>query len=172
MTGLIVKTYIAYLPIALLLTFIVARIFFKNSKIFMLDIFNGRQEIALSTNKLFKTGFYLLSLGFALFMMKVNQAPFTTIEERWVEKESYEIQNNHHQTDGVAGDEVEMKWKSFEVLNYSHQDLFETLSSKVGLLAVVLGAMVFFLMFMLFRGKKKSAAGRARKAELARMQEI
>lgn len=74
MKDLIVTTYIAYLPIAIFLTLIVARVFFKNSKIFMLDIFSGRQEIALSTNKLFETGFYLLNLGFALFYMKSKQA--------------------------------------------------------------------------------------------------
>ena len=150
MTELIVKTYIAYLPIAILLTFIVARIFFKNSKIFMLDIFSGRQEIANSTNRLFETGFYLLSLGFALFRMKINKSQFTTYKNEFVE--------------GVR--------VSTEELGYGMQELFETLSSKIGMLSVVLGIMVFFLMFMLFRGKKKSAAGRARKEELQRMQEI
>jgi len=150
MTDLIVKTYIAYLPIAILLTFIVARIFFKNSKIFMLDIFSGRQEIATSTNRLFETGFYLLSLGFALFRMKINKSQFTTYKNEFVE--------------GVR--------VSTEELGYGMQELFETLSSKIGMLSVVLGIMVFFLMFMLFRGKKKSAAGRARKEELQRMQEI
>ena len=150
MTDLIVKTYIAYLPIAILLTFIVARIFFKNSKIFMLDVFSGRQEIANSTNRLFETGFYLLSLGFALFRMKINKSQFITYKNEFVE--------------GVR--------VSTEELSYGMQELFETLSSKIGMLAVVLGLMVFFLMFMLFRGKKKSAEGRARKEELQRMQEI
>ena len=150
MTEFIVKTYIAYLPIAILLTFIVARIFFRNSKVFMLDIFSGRQEIAASTNKLFETGFYLLSLGFALFRMKINKSQFTTYKNEII--------------DGVNVRGTE--------LAYGMQELFETLSSKVGMLAVVLGVMVFFLMFMLFRGKKKSAEGRARKTDLARMQEI
>ncbi len=150
MKDLIVTTYIAYLPVAILLTFIVARIFFKNSKIFMLDIFSGREEIAMSTNKLFETGFYLLSLGFALFRMKINKYSFT--------KNSYEV--------------VEGARQRVETLVYGKQELFEVLSNKVGVLAVVLGLMVFFLMFMLFRGKKKSAEGRARKEELQRMQEI
>jgi len=150
MTDLIVKTYIAYLPIAILLTFIVARIFFKNSKIFMLDIFSGREEIATSTNKLFETGFYLLSLGFALFRMKINKSQFINVDFEMV--------------DGVR--------ERVEQLVFGQQQLFETLSSKVGMLAVILGVMVFFLMFMLFRGKKKSAEGRARKTELDRMQQI
>jgi|AntRauTorckE5430_2_1112549.scaffolds.fasta_scaffold07892_2 hypothetical protein len=150
MTDLIVKTYIAYLPIAILLTFIVARIFFKNSKICMLDIFSGRQEIAGSTNKLFETGFYLLSLGFALFSMKINKSQFMMYEDTY-----------------LGGERVPT-----EGLIYGMQELFETLSSKLGMLAVVLGLMVFFCMFMLFRGKKKSAEGRARKLEIERMQQI
>ena len=116
--NLIVTTYLVYLPIAVILTFFVARIFFKNSKIFMMDIFRGREEIAMSTNKLFEVGFYLLNLGFALYIMKVNFY--------------------------------------LEIAGYTKQIMFETLSFKVGTLAVFLGAMVFFNLFMLFRGKKKS----------------
>jgi predicted PurR-regulated permease PerM len=130
MKDLIVSTYAIYLPIAILLTFLVARIFFKNSKIFMSDIFNGRQDIAMSTNKLFETGFYLLNLGFALFYMKIN-------------KHNYSV--------------------SSEGINFGMQDMFEVLSHKVGSLSVFLGAMVFFLLFMLFRGKKKSRANRNQK---------
>lgn len=147
MTDYIVKTYIVYLPVALLITFGVARIFFKNSKIFMLDIFSGREEIASSTNKLFETGFYLLSLGFALFRMKVDQSLFTRYNT--VMENGLEVRNR--------------------VINFGQQEMFEMLSSKVGVLAVVLGMMVFFLMFMLFRGKKKSSEGRQRREQ---MQEV
>ena len=116
MKNLIVSTYLVYLPVAIMLTFIVARIFFKNSKVFMLDIFRGREGIAMSTNKLFEMGFYLLNLGFALFYMKVSQS----------------------------------------MESFTKQDMFETLSYKIGVLAVFLGLMVFFNLYMLFRGKKKS----------------
>ncbi|MFD2286514.1 hypothetical protein GJU39_01125 [Pedobacter petrophilus] len=64
--------YAIYLPIALILTLYVSRTLFKNSKIYMLDIFKGREEIANATNKLFETGFYLLNIGFALLIMKIN----------------------------------------------------------------------------------------------------
>ena len=40
----------------------------------MLDIFNGREEIAIPTNKLFEVGFYLLNLGFALLILEVESA--------------------------------------------------------------------------------------------------
>ena len=116
MDNYIVKAYLIYLPIALILTLIVPRIFFRNSKIFMSDIFRGRMEIANSTNKLFELGFYLLSLGFALFIMQVTG-----------------------------------------VYDITRQQFFEILSKKVGTLTVFLGVMVFFNLYMLFRGKKKTS---------------
>lgn len=64
--------YSIYLPIALFLTYYVSKTLFKNGKIFMLDIFRGREEIAQATNKLFETGFYLLNLGFALMILRLS----------------------------------------------------------------------------------------------------
>ena len=64
--------YAIYLPIALFLTYYVSKTLFKNSKIFMLDIFKGREEIAFATNRLFETGFYLLNLGFALMILEMT----------------------------------------------------------------------------------------------------
>ncbi len=70
-TNLTVIAYIIYIPVALLLTYFVARNLFKNGLVYMMDIFNGRKEIAVSTNQLFKTGFYLLNVGFALWILKM-----------------------------------------------------------------------------------------------------
>ena len=81
----------------------------------MMDIFRGRAEIAMSTNRLFEVGFYLLSLGFALFRTKINPGQ-----------------------------------------DFGSQQVFETLSYQIGVLAVFLGIMVFFNLYMLFRGKKKT----------------
>ncbi|MDI1318302.1 hypothetical protein [Flavobacterium sp.] len=64
--------YAIYLPVALFLTYYVSRTLFKNSKVYMMDIFKGREEIAVATNKLFETGFYLLNLGFALMILEMN----------------------------------------------------------------------------------------------------
>jgi hypothetical protein len=64
--------YVIYLPVITMLTWYVARTLFKNSKVFMLDIFHGKTDIAYSTNTLFETGFYLLNLGFALLIMEVT----------------------------------------------------------------------------------------------------
>jgi len=64
--------YSIYLPVALFLTYYVSKTLFKNGKIFMLDIFKGREEIAEATNKLFETGFYLLNIGFALMILEIQ----------------------------------------------------------------------------------------------------
>jgi len=78
MTNLTVLTYFIYLPIVLLLTLYVARILFRNARVFMLDIFNGRADIADSTNRLFEVGFYLLNVGFALWIMEIYGRMDTT----------------------------------------------------------------------------------------------
>ena len=67
----IVAAYIIYLPVTLLLTWLVAKTLFSNGLIFMRDIFFGREEIAKATNSLFKSGFYLLNVGFALYILKI-----------------------------------------------------------------------------------------------------
>lgn len=69
---MIITAYLIYLPIAITLTLFVARILFKNGKVFMLDIFRGRTEIAFATNKLFEVGFYLLNVGFALLILRIG----------------------------------------------------------------------------------------------------
>ena len=72
MANKFVLTYLVYLPVVLLLTLYVARSLFKNGRVFMLDIFRGKTEIADSTNRLFEVGFYLINIGFALRIMEVN----------------------------------------------------------------------------------------------------
>lgn len=81
--------YAVYVPVALFLTFYVSRTLFRNSKVYMLDIFKGREEIAQATNKLFETGFYLLNIGFALMILKINL--YTNDYQNLVEALSYKI---------------------------------------------------------------------------------
>jgi len=68
----IVIGYLIYLPIVILLTVYVSKALFKNGKTFMIDIFKGKEEIALATNKLFEVGFYLLNIGWALLVLKIS----------------------------------------------------------------------------------------------------
>src|SRR6187431_1933508 len=81
--------YAIYLPIALFLTYYVSKTLFQNAKIYMRDIFRGREEIANATNKLFETGFYLLNLGFALMILKITL--YTNDYQSLVEALSYKI---------------------------------------------------------------------------------
>lgn len=113
-TSKIIIGYLVYLPIAVLLTFYVSRTLFRNGKIFMMDIFHGREEIALATNKLFETGFYLLNLGFALWILEMN------------------------------------------LIENTYQELIEVLSYQVGTFSIYLGIMLFFNLYLFFRGKRKA----------------
>lgn len=81
--------YAIYLPIAIFLTYYVSRTLFQNGKIYMLDIFKGREEIANATNKLFETGFYLLNLGFALMILTINE--YKNDYQTLIEALSYKI---------------------------------------------------------------------------------
>ena len=107
-----VIAYVIYLPIALLLTWYVANTLFRNGLVFMRDIFFGREEIAKATNSLFKIGFYLLNIGFALFILQI-----------------------------------------YETLNGA-QSIIEVLSNKIGGFSIYLGIMLFFNLFLFFKGKK------------------
>jgi predicted PurR-regulated permease PerM len=115
-TDLNFVAYLIYLPIIVALTWYVAHTLFKNSKVFMLDIFRGKEDIALSTNKLFETGFYLLNIGFALLIMEI----------------AFEISSN--------------------------RNLLEILSTKIGGFAIYLGVMLFFNLYLFFRGRRISKA--------------
>ncbi|MEI6946228.1 hypothetical protein V9K67_03440 [Paraflavisolibacter sp. H34] len=108
----IVAAYFIYLPVALVLTWIVAENLFKNGMVFMRDIFFGREEIARATNSLFKIGFYLLNIGFALYILEIYN-PLTGM-----------------------------------------QDTIEVLSSKIGGFSIYLGVMLFFNLYLFFRGKR------------------
>ncbi|WKX75581.1 hypothetical protein [Zobellia laminariae] len=88
-TSKVLIAYAIYLPIVIFLTLYVSKTLFKNGKIYMLDIFNGREEIAFATNKLFETGFYLLNIGYALLIMQLRISSDTY--QVLIEKLSYKI---------------------------------------------------------------------------------
>jgi hypothetical protein len=119
--------YLVYLPVVILLTWYVAHVLFKNSKVFMQDIFNGKMDIAMSTNKLFETGFYLLNLGFALMIMTVTE---------WI---------------------------------LDSRTMLEILSTKIGGFSIYLGIMLFFNLYLFFRGRRISRQ-KMRIAEAAKLE--
>ena len=84
-TSKILLGYFIYLPMIIGLTYFVSRTLFKNGKIFMLDIFHGREDIANSTNKLFEVGFYLLNLGFGMWLLEINSYGFNETYQSLIE---------------------------------------------------------------------------------------
>ena len=117
-TSFVILVYAIYLPVTILLTTYVARVLFGGGRIFMTDIFNGREDIAMATNRMFQVGFYLLNLGFAFLVMKTSDSFLTG------------------------------------------RGAFELFSIKVGWFSIYLGVMLFFNLYLFFRGKKKSREAR------------
>ncbi len=68
----IIIAYFVYLPIVIGLTIFVSKKLFESGKSFMIEIFRGKENIALATNKLFEVGFYLINIGMALILMKIS----------------------------------------------------------------------------------------------------
>lgn len=68
----IIIGYLIYLPIVIALTIYVSKVLFKNGKAYMMNIFKGKEEIAIATNKLFEIGFYLINIGWALLILKIS----------------------------------------------------------------------------------------------------
>ena len=71
METLIVTAYVIYALFVAILTVFVARILFKNSKTFMMIIFNDKENLALSTNRLFEVGFFLFGFGIGLWYLSI-----------------------------------------------------------------------------------------------------
>ncbi|RFZ84584.1 hypothetical protein DYU05_02925 [Mucilaginibacter terrenus] len=65
-----ILTYIVYLLVSILLTIWVARVLFKNGRIFLVDIFHGNNDLADSVNKLLVVGFYLVNIGYMSLALK------------------------------------------------------------------------------------------------------
>ena len=75
-----VYIYIAYTITSIGMTIWVARTLHKNGRIFLLDAFNGKDEMADSVNHLLVVGFYLINLGFILLFLRFGTPPETLVE--------------------------------------------------------------------------------------------
>ena len=108
-------THITYLVISIALTVWVARTLHRNGRIFLVDCFNGNNELADSVNHLLVVGFYLINIGFISFALRYGAKPATT------------------------------------------QETIEFLSTKLGIVLLVLGGMHFFNMFNFDKMRRKAA---------------
>jgi hypothetical protein len=117
----IVLAYSIYLPIAVALTIWVARTLHTNGKVFLVDIFHGQNELAVSVNKLLQVGFYLISLGFAIIKLEIT--PQWKYNEVTSTNTLVDINNT--------------------------QSMIEILSYKLGSFILILGLMLFINLFLL-----------------------
>ncbi|MBI2496661.1 MAG: hypothetical protein HYV75_01600 [Opitutae bacterium] len=108
-----VTAYLIYLPVSVAMTVWVARTLHKNGRVFLVQAFRGREDMADSVNHLLVVGFYLINLGFITAALRYGAKPHDT------------------------------------------QEVIEFLSTKLGIVLLVLGGMHFFNLFNFDKMRKK-----------------
>ena len=108
-----VGCYVLYLAISVALTIWVARTLHRNGRVFLLQAFRGREDMADAVNHLLVVGFYLINIGFIAFALRYGEKPHTA------------------------------------------QAAFEFVSTKLGLILLILGVMHFFNMFNFGKMRRK-----------------
>ncbi|HEY1052654.1 MAG TPA: hypothetical protein VGE39_22945 [Prosthecobacter sp.] len=68
-----IVNYALYLALAIPLTVWVARTLHKNGRVFLVECFQGNQELAESVNHLLVVGFYLVNIGFVSLYLKTTE---------------------------------------------------------------------------------------------------
>ncbi len=112
-----VWTYIIYLGISVAMTVWVAQTLFKHGRIFLVETFSGKEDLADSVNHLLVVGFYLINIGYVTLALKYGAKP----------------------ADMVA--------------------VIEVLSTKVGLVLLVLGFMHFFNLGVFSKMRRRALGG-------------
>ncbi len=73
MNDYIVVVYMVYAACALVLTAWLARTLYHNGAVFLEEVFD-RKELAVAVNRLLVTGFFMINLGYAMFLLRSNDA--------------------------------------------------------------------------------------------------
>jgi hypothetical protein len=69
-SGYAIAVYFAYAAVAVGLTAWLARTLFRNGAVFLHDVFADRPGLADAVNRLLVTGFYMLNLGYGLWVLE------------------------------------------------------------------------------------------------------
>src|SRR5574341_846533 len=69
---ILVQTYLIYLAICLPVILLVGWTLHRNGRVFLVESFEGKADLAASTNHLFIVGFYLAATGFAATLLSVG----------------------------------------------------------------------------------------------------
>jgi hypothetical protein len=67
--------YLVYIVVSVALTIWVARTLHKNGRVFLVESFHGKAEMADSVNHLLVVGFYLINLGFVVLFLRYGTKP-------------------------------------------------------------------------------------------------
>ncbi len=73
-------TYGIYLLVSIALTIWVARTLHRNGRVFLVDAFHGRAELADSVNHLLVVGFYLINIGYVTLALQYGTKPHSVQE--------------------------------------------------------------------------------------------
>ena len=68
----IVISYLVYLTISLGVTVWVAKTLRKNGRVFLMEAFQGKAELADSVNSLLVVGFYLINVGYVTLALRTS----------------------------------------------------------------------------------------------------
>ena len=74
-----VWTYLLYLAISLPVALFVAWTLHKNGRIFLVEVFQGKEDLADSVNHLLIVGAYLISIGFVTVALQYGGEPSNTV---------------------------------------------------------------------------------------------
>ena len=66
-------TYAAYLAVAVPVTLWVGSTLRRNGRVFLLDVFDGDEDLAEAVNHLLVVGFYLVNLGYVCVALKTTE---------------------------------------------------------------------------------------------------
>ena len=69
----VIVVYVVYVAIAATLTIWLARTLFRNGTAFLHDVFSERPELADAVNRLLVVGFFMLNLGYALYLLRASR---------------------------------------------------------------------------------------------------
>jgi hypothetical protein len=71
--GNAIAIYAVYVVVAVSLTAWLARTLFRNGTAFLHDVFADRPALADAVNRLLVVGFYMLNLGYALYILRASR---------------------------------------------------------------------------------------------------
>jgi hypothetical protein len=68
----VILIYVIYAAVAVGLTAWLARTLSSNGAVFLEDVFKERPQLARAVNRLLVTGFYMLNLGYAFYILRAD----------------------------------------------------------------------------------------------------